>query len=371
MVKACARYKDFNAVCIREIQKSLKFSAKKLIEDKIKEAGLQDHFIITQNEIKSASGGIIIFQGMQDHTAESIKSLEGFDVAWVEEAQSISHRSLELLLPTIRADHSEIWFSWNPTYEDDPVELLFDGLDESNSTLVKSNYTQNTELSDTLKEEAERHKKINPDTFDHVWLGKYKTSNAGSVYKFNREKHTTTEEMQKGEQLIIGQDFNIGGCCSVVYVRRGDNMLAVDEFVSKDTFAVRDTIKSRYKGYRVKVIPDASGRASSTNANKSDIEILRDAGIEVEAPKVNPRIEDRINTTNAMYMEGNLFINTNKCPNFTKAQIKHQYNDTNGKPEKFAGAATIDDWNDAGTYPLHRLFGFGKPKVEGIEMTFA
>lgn len=97
--------KDLQSVCIREIQKSLKFSAKKLIESKIREFGVSHLFEITLTEIRRVDGqGLIIFQGMQDHTADSIKSLEGFDRAWVEEAQSISKRSLELLEPTIRKD---------------------------------------------------------------------------------------------------------------------------------------------------------------------------------------------------------------------------------------------------------------------------
>ena len=110
-------------VCIREIQKSLKYSAKQLIEDKIHSFGVGYLFTITQTEIKSTIGsGLIIFQGMQDHTADSIKSLEGFDWAWVEEAHTLSDKSLKLLRPTIRKENSQVWFSWNPENETDPVD---------------------------------------------------------------------------------------------------------------------------------------------------------------------------------------------------------------------------------------------------------
>ena len=370
VVKLCVTYQDFNVVCIREIQKSLKFSAKKLIEDKINEDGYSNRFIITQNEIRGINGSLIIFQGMQDHTAESIKSLEGFDVAWVEEAQSISSRSLELLIPTIRTQGSELWFSWNPTYEDDAIENLFNTLDETNSTLIHSNYSQNSLLPDTIVEEAERHKEANPDTYGHVWLGEYKTALAGSVYNFDKTIHSTTRTIEEREDLIIGTDFNIGGCCSVVYVRTGDKMYAVDEFVSNDTFEIRDNILERYDGHKVEVIPDASGRSNKTNASKSDIRILQDAGIRVNAPKKNPRVEDRINSTNEMYKNNNLFININKCPEFAKAQVKQLY-DERQQPEKFSGAATIDDWNDAGTYPIYRLFGYNKSKIINTTLSFS
>jgi len=369
VVKLCVTYQDFNIVCIREIQKSLKFSAKKLIEDKIVEGGYSNRFIVTQNEIRGVNGSLIIFQGMQDHTAESIKSLEGFDVAWVEEAQSISDRSLELLIPTIRTQGSELWFSWNPTFEDDAIENLFNTLDETSSTLIHSNYDQNSLLPDTITDEALRHKEANPETYGHVWLGEYKTAIAGSVYKFDKTIHKTDKVLQPKEDVIIGSDFNIGGCCSVVYVRINDCMYAIDEFISKDTFEMRDNILEKYQDHKVEVIPDASGRSNKTNASKSDIKILQDAGIRVNAPKKNPRIDDRINAVNEMYKENRLFINVDKCPEFAKAQVKQVYDD-NGSPQKFSGAATIDDFNDAGTYPIHRLFGVGKSKVSNISISY-
>jgi len=170
-----------NIVCIREIQKSIKFSVKKLVEDKIRELNIMHLFEITQAEIRRINGnGVMIFQGMQDHTADSIKSLEAFDVAWVEEAQSISERSLELLLPTIRADGSEIWFSWNPFTPEDAIEKFFSKL-SNEKILVTVNYLDNPFANDVIFNEAERHKVERPDTFDNVWMGEYARS--GLVFK--------------------------------------------------------------------------------------------------------------------------------------------------------------------------------------------
>ena len=103
-----------SVVCIREVQKSLNQSVKKLLEIKIEALGVSDMFTVRDNKITSKNGSMIIFQGMQNHTADSIKSLEGFDIAWIEEAQSISEMSLSLLRPTIRKPGSEIWATWNP-----------------------------------------------------------------------------------------------------------------------------------------------------------------------------------------------------------------------------------------------------------------
>jgi phage terminase large subunit len=162
-------------VCIREIQKSLKFSAKRVIEGKIQSLGVGHLFEVLETEIRCTSGkGIIIFQGMQDHTAESIKSLEAFDVAWVEEAQSLSKRSVQLLIPTIiRKKHAEIWFSWNPNLPTDAVEVFFDEGQKSGSQdflLSHINYIDNPFLDDTTLKLAEEWDK---STYAHVWLGDF------------------------------------------------------------------------------------------------------------------------------------------------------------------------------------------------------
>lgn len=172
---------DLQSVCIREIQKSLKFSAKKLVESKIQDMGVSHLFEVTLTEIRRNGGqGLIIFQGMQDHTADSIKSLEGFDRAWVEEAQSISSRSLELLTPTIRKDGSEIWFSWNPDQPDDAVEQLF--ADNPSAVLVHVNYTDNPWCPDVLREQAEWQRKRDYEKFAHIWLGGFNTKSDAQVF---------------------------------------------------------------------------------------------------------------------------------------------------------------------------------------------
>ena len=193
--------KNTNIVCIREIQKSIKFSVKKLVEDKIKENKLEGLFEITQTEIRRKNGdGVIIFQGMQDHTADSIKSLEAFDIAWVEEAQSVSERSLELLLPTIRADGSEIWFSWNPFTPDDPVDKFF-SVKSDDKIVVNVNYTDNPFANDVIFNEAARHKLERPDTFDNVWLGEYARS--GLVFKRDSFKVISSDTYN----AIVNQTF--------------------------------------------------------------------------------------------------------------------------------------------------------------------
>lgn len=112
LVETCQAERGTLAVCIREAQRTLAQSSKRLIESKITSLGVGSGFKLFNDKIETPGGGLIIFRGLQDHTAEAIKSLEGFRIAWIDEAQTLSARSLALLRPTIRAENSELWAAW-------------------------------------------------------------------------------------------------------------------------------------------------------------------------------------------------------------------------------------------------------------------
>lgn len=208
IIETMAALPDFQVVCIREIQKSIRHSVKKLLEDKIRKFGLSHLFDITRDEIRRVGGnGLIIFQGLQDHTADSIKSLEGFDLVWGEEANRLSARSLELLLPTIRKPGSELWFSWNPDQEDDPIDLLFrEQLAPGSFTLLTVNYYDNPFNGPEVFAEAERHARYSPDTFDHVWLGHYSKTKKAQIFRDKFELAEFTPDHSFGDPLF-GADW--------------------------------------------------------------------------------------------------------------------------------------------------------------------
>lgn len=183
LVAKCLQSKT-DAVCVREVQKSLAQSVKKLLELKIHALGVADRFDIKQDFIGTPYGGRIIFQGMQNHTADTIKSLEGYDVAWVEEAQTLSQRSLDLLRPTIRKEGSELWFSWNPNAETDPVDALLRGdTPPTGCVVIQANYRDNPWLPDVLKAEVDYDQRRDPDKFAHVWLGGYQRNSEARVFR--------------------------------------------------------------------------------------------------------------------------------------------------------------------------------------------
>lgn len=204
LIEECIRNKT-DAVCLREIQKSLQFSVKKLLETKISNLNAGAYFDVQDKVIKSRNGGIIIFQGMQDHTSDSIKSLEGFNIAWFEEAQSASQRSLDLLRPTLRAPGSELWFSWNPRFATDPIDVLLRGeTPPPNSVVVEANYSDNPWLPQELVDEMEYDKRRDPDKYAHIWLGKYQQNSEARVFK-----NWTVEEFDRpaGTVYRLGADW--------------------------------------------------------------------------------------------------------------------------------------------------------------------
>lgn len=177
--------KGLLSVCIREVQKSLKDSAKRLIESKLVEykLGEAEGFKVYVDRIQTPGDGVIIFQGMQDHTAESIKSLEGFKRAWVEEAQTLSARSLNLLRPTIRAPGSEMWFTWNPRLKHDAVDMMFRaGMVPTGAQIIKSNWNNNPWFPAELEQERLDCLRDQPDQYEHIWEGGYVTVAEGAYF---------------------------------------------------------------------------------------------------------------------------------------------------------------------------------------------
>lgn len=175
---------QIRAACLREVQGSIKDSSKQLIEDKIAQMGLSASFTITEREIRGPNDSLFIFRGLQNHTAAGIKSLEGFNRAWIDEAQAISRRSLEIATPTFRAARTEMRFSWNPTRASDPVEAFFARNEgDSDFACVTANYMDNPWLPEGLAADMERDRRRDPDRYAHVWLGGYDAKGEGRVFR--------------------------------------------------------------------------------------------------------------------------------------------------------------------------------------------
>lgn len=173
------------SICIREVQKDLAQSSKALLEAKLIQfkLGEAQGFKVYRDLIQTPGDGLIIFKGMNDYTADSVKSLEGYKRAWWEEAQTATGRSLSLLRPTLRAAGSELWFSWNPRRKTDPLDVLLRGKElPTGAKVVRANWQDNPWFTAELEQERLDTLRIEPDQYGHIWNGDYVTTLTGAYY---------------------------------------------------------------------------------------------------------------------------------------------------------------------------------------------
>lgn len=183
------------SVCIREVQKDLAQSSKALIEAKLTEfrLGEADGFKVYKDCITTPKDGLVIFKGMQDYTAESIKSLEGFKRAWWEEAQSASATSIKMLRPTMRTSGAQMWWSWNARRKTDPVDVMLRGPEKpTGAIVVNANWRDNPWFNAELEQERIDCLRMTPDDYDHVWDGGYVTVASGAYFA----KHLTAAKAE-------------------------------------------------------------------------------------------------------------------------------------------------------------------------------
>lgn len=168
--------------CFREIQQSIKDSVHKLLSDQIEVLGLGGFYEILKTEIRGANGTEFSFNGLSKQTRESIKSYEGLNIAWVEEAQSVTKRSWDILIPTIRAPGSEIWVSFNPDMDTDDTYQRFVVNPPPEAQVVKINWYDNPWRSKVLDAERERMRLTAPEDYAHIYEGHCRPAVEGAIY---------------------------------------------------------------------------------------------------------------------------------------------------------------------------------------------
>lgn len=171
--------------CCREVQKSIDGSVKRLLDDLIDEYQLHDYFESQRTKIVTALGGEFTFHGLKDHNADAVKSLEACDIAWLEEAQKIGERSWQILTPTVRRPGSEIWASWNPELESDPVyqrTFVSPWVPPEKMLDIEINWRDNPWYNEVLEDERQQLKRANHDLYMHIWEGRLRTV-AGLLFK--------------------------------------------------------------------------------------------------------------------------------------------------------------------------------------------
>ncbi len=237
------------AVCIREVQNSLKESVQQLILDKVQAFNLGAMFNPVETEIRGPNGSLIIFRGMQSYNAETIKSLEGYDIAWIEEAQTLSKTSLKMLRPTIRTSGSEIWATWNPRHDTDAIDELLRGpVPPRNAIVLQVNYQDNPWFTDELQEEMEGDRERSPEEAAHIWDGAYEILTEGSYYA------TLIAEAEKQERIghfpydpalpvLTAWDIGVDDYTAIWFMQENGNQVRAIDYFETSGQGVEEIVK--------------------------------------------------------------------------------------------------------------------------------
>ena len=217
-----------NLLCCREIQKSLEDSSYKLLVETIERLNLKG-WVIKKDTLENENGSRVIFRGLKDLRAgNAIKSLEGYDLAWLEEAQAISLESLQLLLPTIRVNGSEIWACYNPNTEEDAIEML---KQREGAISVKCNWSDNPWFTERLAKEREADYKFNPELARHIWEGEYLAQADNAVMSRLAVHEAMEREVDsEGDYQIAVDVARYGSDSSIISMRKGLKMIDLKEY---------------------------------------------------------------------------------------------------------------------------------------------
>ena len=216
--------KSLRILCGREIQKSLRDSVHRLLTDRIQALKLGAFYEVLDNEIRGQNGTLFVFTGLASHTVESIKSFEGVDIFWGEEAQSFSQRSLDVLIPTIRKAGSMLVFTLNPYLPTDPVYANFIEQQRNDCVLIEINYTDNPFLTDELRAEALQLKTTDYEKYLNIWQGKVKLIADGAIYKkefeqVQQDNRITSLPADPALHVHTVWDLGVGDSTSIWFVQ--------------------------------------------------------------------------------------------------------------------------------------------------------
>jgi len=309
----------------------------------------------------------IIFRTMSEP-----ENIIGYETAYslIDEADILPKDKMELVYNKIvgrnrSIDDAEVDMVSTP----EGFKFLYDKVNSGQFKVIRAKTSDNKFVPDSYVKSLEDQ--YTPELLKAYLEGEFVNLTSGSVYNyFDRDIHTSNREGYNfGMTLHIGQDFNVGGCCSVVCGVEGNAAYVIDEFTSKDTYQIVENIKEKYPGHHIVVYPDASGSANKTSSSMSDIDILYKAGFEINVPRKNGAVKDRINAVQNKLSKNTLYIDR-KCLSVTKA-LEQQVYDKNGVPEKSGGAATVDDWNDALGYFIVRKFGIEQTGLQATGVSYA
>lgn len=308
----------YRALCTREVQKSIKESSKRLLEERIQHHNLGAYFSVLETEIRRHGGkdaGEFVFAGLQNHTSESVKSYQGFDVADIEEAQTIKQRSLDLLVPTIiRKDGAEIWARWNPRHDTDPIDVMFRGGNPPpNSVCVQVGWEDNPYLNEQTLTQIAADYKADPEKAEHIWGGGYEMVTEGAYFAkalalLDAQGRLGSYPYEPRLSVKTGWDLGVDDYTAIWFIQEhfadGKPRIRVIDYYETSgdgaQLIAEEAIKSKPYGYASHHLPhDVSVREFGAGA-RTRRDTLMSCGVAPIMTGVRQGPEERINAVRAL-----------------------------------------------------------------------
>lgn len=308
-------------LCTREVQKSIRDSVKRLLDDQIEELGLQRHYQSLDTEIRGKNGTIFLFNGLSTETSDTIKSYENITKVWCEEAASISKRSWDILIPTIRAEGSEILASFNPDLETDETYQRFVVNPPESCVSIEMNYRDNPWFPRVLDAERRHCQERDPDNYDNIWEGKCRPAVEGAIYfkeiqRAQENGQITFVPYDPLRKVQIVVDLGWNDAMSIALVQKGHSSLNIIEYM-EDTHRPIDSYSAELKAKALhwgKVwLPHDGFAGNIQSGGKSVADIFKRLGWDVASKDevVQLSVEDGIR--NARMTFGQVAFNAAKC----------------------------------------------------------
>lgn len=281
LLLAMAYRNRMRILCTREVQKSIRDSVKRLLDDAIERLGLGWFYKSLDTEIRGLNGSEFLFAGLSTATADSLKSMEGVDVCWCEEAHSITEESWRILTPTIRKPDSEIWITFNPSLDTDPVWKRYVESPPPDSVVVRINHSDNPWFPEVLEQDRLHCKATMPDAdYQNIWEGVCRPSVEGAIYATEvqealQDNRITTVPYNPRLKVHAIWDLGWNDSTSIVLVQRNLNQLAVIGYIEDSQKTLEhyaNILKAQPYNWGYNWLPhDASTRNLQTGLSAHDV----------------------------------------------------------------------------------------------------
>lgn len=311
-------HQPLRILCTREVQQSIRDSVHKLLSDQIQTLGLGSLYDVDLRGIRGKCGTEFMFAGLSDQTAESLKSYEGVDIVWLEEAQVLSKRSWTILVPTIRKDGSEIWATWNPELDTDETYLRLVENPPEDIIHIELNWRDNPWFSEVLEKERQHAQATLPkDEYENIWEGKCRRAISGAIYA--DEVAALHIEHRIGDYpydpfKLVYPVFDLGwnDQMSIGLVQRNISQMRLIDYL-EDSHKTLDwysqELRKRSYNWGTIFLPHDGGHANYQTGRTAK-EILEDLGWRVEVLP-NMSVEEGIRATRMMLKQ--TYIDRVKC----------------------------------------------------------